>query len=351
MKKIFYLFIFLFLTLTFLPNQTQAATVKKTAPKIWSATTPEGFTPITWVKANGVASFFKAQKGNGYLDYLTIIYLPYNEIKLIASSTPQTVWGEPKSPFLSTEVNNWAFAKMATEAAKTKNPDAQFVWNMPFFNVNGTTTDLSLALKSRENNNGYITSGSRPENDILQNRRMLIIDNKSYTAQIQNFNKELFLTNGDQAVEGFDPAVVVKGDSTARLFVGVKPNGKELVIYCSRGAYLEDAVNALVSAGVPIENQMQADGGLSATCAYNLPGQYLVEPGRTLPHLMGAYSFLFKGTINNNGINVREGPGTKFKSIAKLAKGTPVVAWEEKNGWVRIDHSSQWIMKNLIKQN
>jgi len=353
MKKIIYPSLLIFLALIILPVQVDAAAVKKTTPKEWSAATPEGFTPLTWAKARGVTTFFKPQTGNGYLDYLTVIYLPYTQIRLIASSTPTTSWGVAQSPFDQPSVSNWVFSKMVTEKTKSQNPDAQFIWNMPYFNITGTTTDLSLALKSTLGSNPYITSGSRPEFDIAQNRRMLIIDNNKLTAQISDFDKNTFITSGDQAIEGFAPSVIVKGESggIARVFVGVRAAGKELVIYCSRGASIEDASNALLAAGVPLENQLQADGGASATCAYNLPGQYFVEPGRMLPHLMGAYPFLFRGTIINNGVNVRNGPGTKYKSIAKLAKGTEVTAYEEKSGWVRIDQSSQWVSKSLIKKN
>ncbi|MFA6322769.1 MAG: SH3 domain-containing protein [Candidatus Buchananbacteria bacterium] len=351
MKKIIFSSLLIICALVILPIQTQAA-AKKAAPKEWSAATPEGFTPITWAKARGVASFFKSQPRNGYLDYLTIIYLPYNQIKLITSSTPQTTWGQAQTPFTQENVSNWVFNKMVTEQTKIQNPDAKFVWNMPYFNITGTTTDLSLALKSVGPNGSYITSGSRPEADVAQNRRIIIIDNKNTTAQITNFDENVFLNNGDQAVEGFAPDVIIRGygDSSARLFVGVKNNGKELVVYCSRAAYVTDAQQALLAAGVPLENQMQADGGASATCAYNLPGQYFVEPGRMLPHLMGAYPFLYRGSILNNGINVRNGPSTKNKSLFKLNKGDNVIIYEEKSGWVRIDQSPQWVLKTLIKK-
>jgi len=182
---------------------------------------------------------------------------------------------------------------------------------------------------------------------------MLIIDNEKSTAQITDFDENVFLASGDQAVEGFAPFAIANddGDGSARLFVGVRANGKELVIYCSRGASPQEASDSLLAADVPIENQLQADGGASATCAYNMPGQYFVEPGRMLPHLMGAYSFLFRGTIVNEGVNVRVGPGIANKSIAKLSKGTPVTAYEEKNGWVKIDEqAAKWVLKTLIKQ-
>lgn len=354
MKKIIYLFLLLFFALLVLPIQTNAAAKKTSAAKIWSAATPEGFKPLSWAKARGISTFYKAQKGNGYLDYLTVIYLPYSQIRLISSTTPEISWGDVRSPFdVATQpvASNWVFPKMVTEQVKSQNPDAQFFWNMPFFNINGTMTDLSLALKSIGGPNPYITSGSRSEFDSGQSRRMLLIDNNKATAQIADFDAATFLAQGDQAVEGFAPSVMVNGDGdgSARSFIGVRSSGKELVIYCSRGATVGEASNALSAAGVPAENQMQVDGGASATCAYNLPGQYFVEPGRMLPHLMAALPFLFRGTIIKDGVNVRSGPGTKNKSIAKLNQGTSVIAYEEKNGWVRIDQSAQWVLKSLVK--
>lgn len=354
MKKIIYPIILIFLASIFVPTQANAAT---TAPQTWTATKPNGFRALTWAKARGISSFYKPQKGNGYVDYLTVIYLPYAQIKLIASTTPQTSWSEAKSPFgLHGQpfVSNWVFPKMVTEYVKEQNPRAHFFWNMPYFNITSTSTDLSLALKSTLGPSPYITSGSRPDTDVAENRRMLIIDNNKATAQITDFDVTTFLADGDQAVEGFAPSVTIKGDDSiiARLFVGVRKQGNELVVYCSRGATVDEAINALIAADVPIENQIQVDGGASATCAYNMPGQYFVEPGRMLPHLMGAYPHLFRGTIINEGVNVRVGPWITNKSIAKLSKGTAVTAYEEKNGWVKIDEqAAKWVLKTLIKQN
>ena len=161
MKKINPILLLILLALIVLPLQAEAA-AKKSATKVWSAATPASFTPLSWAKARGIATFFKPQPGNGYLDYLTIIYLPYNQIKLIASSTPQTTWGQAQAPLDQPIVSNWVFNKVVTEQIKSKNADAQFIWNLPYFNVNGTTTDLSLALKTTFATSTYITSGSRP---------------------------------------------------------------------------------------------------------------------------------------------------------------------------------------------
>jgi hypothetical protein len=305
-KKILYGLTITALVVVSFPVTTQAATTKTTATKTtakapakkpapWKPETPKNYVPITWAKANGVASFTKGQPGNGYSDYLTLIYLPYNQIKLFSSSTPRLDWGDPVLPFTVTSttstLRNWAFAKMSVELAKNANPKALFIWDAPFHNITLNTSDLSLALKSKDTDGAFITSGSRPPEDVAKPRRMLIVDNKAMKAKIVDFDETTFINEGDQGVEGFDPYVVIGGaTSTARLYLGVKPDGKELAIYCSRTASPYEAIDALTLAGVPVENQMQVDGGQSTTCAYNLPGQYFVEPGRMLPHLMGAFA-------------------------------------------------------------
>ncbi len=342
MKKSFLLFAAL--ALLSLPLQTQAAT--------WKAPTPEGYTQITWAKANGITTFMKAPEGSGHIDFLTFIYLPYNQIKLIASSTPKLDWGAGKAPFeTDTSVHNWSFAKTGAEKTKQATPTAQFVWNVPFFNYTIPMSDLSLGLKSTDATSTYITSGSRPENDVAQSRKMLLIDNKTNTAEISDFDEARFVSYGDQAVEGFAATETWKGTDTdvARLFVGVRPGGKELVVYCSQGASPNEAIAALNAAGVPTENQLQADGGSSATCGYNMAGQYFVEPGRTLTHLMGAFPFIARGTVTTDNLNVRKGPGTTFAAVRKLKKGTVVTAVEEKNGWYRISETQEWITKQYFK--
>lgn len=350
MKKIIFSFLLLLLTF-FISVPGQAAT-----PKTWTADAPQGFTALTWAKARGISSFYKAQSTNGYLDYITVVYLPYAQVKLITPAVPEVGWGIARSPFDTIALpalSNWAFSRAVTEQVKSQHPDAQFFWNMPYFNITGSTTDLSLALKSIHNGNPYITSGSRPEVDVAENRRMLIVDNKSATAAISDFDAAAFVDRGDQAVEGFAPSVSIKADGsiTSRLFVGVRAAGKELVIYCSRGATADEASNALVAAGVPSENQLQVDGGASATCAYNMPGQYFVEPGRMLPHLMAAYPFYPSGTIDAARVNVRSGPGLTNKVVKQLLKGASVKIYEEQGDWLRIDESSQWIFKPLVKRN
>ncbi len=372
MKKLFFLFILL---LGFCGSiSAEAKTVAKPAPKapaVWKPATPAGYRPITWASARGVATFMKAPANNGYLDYLTFVYLPYNQVKFVASSTPKLDWGAPRTPFdtfgelnlsavsastspanASTTIRDWAFAKMMVENMKDANPGMKFFWNVPFFNVEIPVTDLSMGLKSEDKNGPYITSGSRPDFDMAQPRRMLIVDNLSGTSSIRNFDGEAFINEGDQAVEGFDPTITVKGaGSDERLFLGVKPGGKELIIYCSQGATPMEASAALLLAGVPVENQLQADGGSSATCAYNLPGQYFVEPGRALPHLMGAQPIVGRAVVIEKLLNVRSGPGSKNKIVKKLTAKTPLIIYESKNGWLKISSNNEWVLASYVKQS
>jgi hypothetical protein len=298
MKKLFY---FLIVTTVFVSsfNSVLAATsVSKTAVPAktkaapWKPKTPEGYKPIKWTNAYGVSTFMKAPSSTGFIDYLTLVYLPYNQIQLISSPTPRIEWASGTPPLDDEAIRNWAFTKMVTEQAKEANPKATFFWDMPFHNVTLNPTDLSFALKSKDKQGAYLTSGSRPEDDMLEPRKLLLINNKTGLATTTIFDENIFKTSkADQIFEGFDPMVVPRGSATttARLYIGVKTNGKELVVYCSRGASPTEASGALLAAGVPLEGQIQADGGNSTTCGYNLPGQYFVEPGRMLPHLMATF--------------------------------------------------------------
>lgn len=362
---------------------TQAASQAGT----WKPVTPEGYTPITWAKAPGIATFFKAPNGNGSIDFLTRIYLPHNDIAFIAASSTPLDWGpaninftpenvasidtltsttDPNDPFISdvtttvitgtssVSYRNFAFARFVAETGKQFNQNAQFIWNGPFFNVTVSTTDLSLALKSTVGTTTLITSGSRPPNDMAKERRMLIINNHIGTGMIADFNESLFVSStlGDQAIEGFAPTVVkidTASPATGRLFIGISPDHKEMVIYCSQQATVNEASKALEMAGVLPENQLEADGGGSASCGYTLPGQFFVEPTRTLPLLMGAASILARGTASTDGLNVRSGPATTFSIVTKLSKGAPIRVFEEKKGWFRIG-TGQWVLGTLIKK-
>lgn len=380
-KKLFLVFLFVFI---FAAAPASAA---------WKPVTPEGYTPITWAKATGIASYFNAPSGNGNLDFITRIYLPQNQIQFIASAQPPLDWGpatanfnvvipvthstptttaiptttDPTDPFASTTITtdpvtspgievpssyrNFAFPRFAAETGKGYGKGAKFVWNGPFFNITLPTSDLSMAIKTTNGNNTLISSGARPAFDMNNARRMLLINNRTGRANIQPFNAEIFVSSasGDQGLEAFAPDVAKGSNSTARLFIGVMPSKQELVIYCSQSATIGEASRALVAAGVPVENQMEADGGGSASCGYNLPGQYFVEPSRTLPVMMGAFTLLGRGNPTTNGLNVRSGAGTTFAVVRKINKTDTVKILEEKGTWYRIG-DGEWVSKTLIKK-
>lgn len=381
MKKIFLtlLIIFSFTAIPVLAKTTRTATPKPLA--VWKPATPDGYSPITWAKAPGIITFFKAPTGNGSIDFLTRIYLPQNQIDFIASSSVPLDWGIPAPNFIpnatssnltvsetntvdhlivntstpaTNNFHNFAFVRLTAELAKQTISNARFIWNAPFFNITDPISDLSLALKTTNGTTTLITSGSRPPNDIVQDRRMLVINNQTASAIVEDFDPINFVSSslGDQAIEGFAPTVAKTdsaSDATGRLFLGVSPNNKELVVYCSQQATVSEASEALVLAGIPPEHQMEVDGGGSATCGYNLPGQFFVEPTRMLPLLMGAETILSRGVATTNGMKVRSGPATKYPIVTKLSKSTLVRVYEEKNGWLRIG-KSQWVLKTLIKK-
>lgn len=390
MRKFSIIFVLAFIFLCS-PVATKAAA--------WKPEVPEGYAPITWAKATGIASFFKAPSGSGNLDFITRIYLPQNQIQFIAStssvpldwgaanpnfttpiviknSTPSveipTTTENSNEPFQSAETTtapvaavttpmavispyrNFAFARFVAETGKVAGRDTKFIWNAPFFNITLSTSDLSMALKYTVGTTTLISSGSRPSFDVANQRRMLLINNRTGKANVQEFDADIFVSDvsGDQGFESFAPDVSKSDNasaSAARLFVGVMPSKQEIVIYCSQSATVGEASRALSLAGVPVENQLQADGGGSASCGYNLPGQYFVEPSRTLPLMMGAVTIIARGVPTTDGLNVRSGPGPKFPIVFKLKKTETVRVLEEKTGWYRIG-VGQWVSKSLIKK-
>jgi hypothetical protein len=364
MKKI-YLGLLIIFALSGLPAMAAVKTVVPAVKGPWKAAVPKGYSPITWASAPGIASFYKAPSDSGALDFLTRINLPQNQINFIlATSAPITLStansnitsSSPAIATSSSDINNspnLSFKRLGAEVAKTIDPAIKFLWDISFFNMKNGFSDLSMAAKYTVGTTTTISSGSRSVPDMALDRRMLIINNQTGRASIKDFDSTTFTSkkSGDQAVEGFSP-VVAKSDSAsgaaARLFLGVATNSQELIVYCSNSATVKEASDALSAAGVPINNQLEADGGGSASCGYNLPGQYFVEPTRTLPLLMGAKTILARAKVNAASMNVRSGPGTKYPIVAKLSKDTPIIAYEESNGWYRIG-AGQWAIKTLIK--
>jgi hypothetical protein len=365
MKKI-YLGLLVIFFLSAVPALAAAATPAK---KVWKPLAPKDYTLITWAQAPGIASFYKAPPDNGAIDFLTRVYLPQNQINFIIATSAPINLSSPDSNITSSspeltassetlgaDIDNFpnlSFKRLGGEAAKIIDPAIKFLWDVSFFNMKTGFSDLSMAAKYTFGTSTIISSGSRSVPDMALERRMLIINNQTGRAEIKDFDPAVFVNkkSGDQAVEGFAPTVGKSdnaGGGASRLFIGVATSSQELIIYCSNLATVKEASDALVAAGVPINNQLQADGGGSTACGYNLPGQYFVEPTRTLPLLMGAKTIVARGVVNASTMNVRSGPGTKYPIVAKLTKGAPIMAMEEKNGWYRIGEN-QWAIKTLIK--
>lgn len=316
-----------------------------------AAESPLGYTPLTWVGEEGITSYMKAPTSVGYIDYLTVIDLSKNDIQLFSSSTPKVYEGPAISPFTDALSKNWLFARTIVESLKSAHTEAAFIWNAPFFNVEMSTTVLSMALKSTDSEGPYITTGGRPAPDMAQDRKMLIVDNKTKTARVADFDETSFVNEGDQAVEGFHPLGLPSEQlvQAARLYLGVRNAGKELVVYCSKSASRQEASAALEAAGVPVTDQIQLDGGGSATCGYNLPGMYFVEPNRALSHIMAAVPSFAEGTVTINNLNVRSGIGTSHSVTRRLALNETVTLYEKKDGWVRIS-DTEWISGQFVKE-
>jgi len=358
MKKIYFSLMIVLVLTAALPALAATAPAKK----VWQPIAPKGYAPITWASAPGIASFYRAAADNGALDFVTRIYLPQNQINFILStSSPKILNSASTSTAITantfggdmTNFSNLSFKRLAAETAKIIDPAIKFLWDVSFFNMKSPFSDLSMAAKYTFGTTTIISSGSRSVPDMALPRRMLLINNQTGRASIKDFDAAAFTSpkSGDQALEGFSPAVA-KSDSAgglaSRLFLGVDTTNQELIIYCSQAATVNEASNALIAAGVPLANQLEADGGASAACGYNLPGQYFVEPTRSLPILMGAKTILARGTANAKTVNVRSGPGTKFPIVTHLTKGAAIIAYGESNGWYRIG-DGQWAIKTLIK--
>jgi len=326
-------------------------------------TAPSGYSAITWAKAPGIASFFKAPENGGAIDFLTRIDLARNQISFIlATNTPlaadsgTTVAETGATSTAAADMGaypNLSFQRLGAEMTKFLSSSTKFLWNAPFFNMKPGFSDLSMAVRYVSGTASVISGGSRSIPDMARSRRMLIINNRTHQATIGNFDAAVFLdaSKGDLAIEGFAPTVPMSDDASAaaaRLFLGVSADGKELAVYCSRLATVEEASNALALAGIPAESQLQLDGGGSASCGYNLPGQYLVEPIRSLPLMMGAQTIPVRTAVVAKLSNIRRGPGLDYGVIRQVVTGATVQIHEEKNGWYRIG-VGEWIYKAQVK--
>jgi|GEM_PF-1246316 len=341
MNKYFGLFLLLISALFVFPSAASALDFK---------TFDTEFEKINWVGDEGINTYIKTPESVGYIDFITVIDLTQNDIKMMTAPSSTRQLTEPSKFETPDDLSqNWTFTRGELESFKKANPEAKFVWDAAFFNLASSTSMLALSLKSEDEDGVYITSGARAEFDMDFRRRMLIIDNENDSAKILDFDREIFIRDGDQAIEGFHPFGKPEVRQTSRVFVGVRNQGKELLVYCSKSASQEEAVAALELAGVSEANQMELDGGGSAACGYNLPGHYFVEPVRPVPIVMGAFPSLEEGSVTIEGLNVRTGIGTSNPAVRKLSLGTKVKIYEEKDGWMRISEN-EWVYGKFIQK-
>lgn len=359
MKK---LFVILLVVASMSATPTFAAAKKTVAPKkpAWETVAPAGYSPITWASAPGIASFFKPPTDNGAIDFLTRINLQKNQINFIISPDAGAVIPDPLADSAmdaaSKEISAYpalSFKRIVAEASKAIDPAIKFIWDAPFFNMGLVTSDLSMAVKYTVGDKTVTSGGTRSAADMSLPRRMLLINNKTGKAVIQDFDQAVFTDpkSGDTALEGFSSAVEKSDNQSAsasRLFIGVSEDGQGLAIYCSRSATVREASNALIAAGIAADKILQADGGGSTACGYNMPGQFFVEPIRTLPMLMGAKTIMLRAKVTSDTLNVRSGPGTKYSIVSKLSKGDAITAYGELSGWYRIG-DGRWVIKTMVK--
>ena len=245
MKKLF-LCLIVACALSAVPALAASKTAAPAAKPAWQPLPPDGYTSITWAKAPGIASFFKAPDDSGAIDFVTRIYLPQNQINFILSTSAPIVLDPavrvtvsdsevsassptPKANVKSADIGdypNMSFPRFGAEATKALTPSVKFLWDAPFFNMKPQYSDLSMATKYLAKTTTVISRGSRSIPDMAQPRRMLIVDNKTGKAIIGDFDSAIFTDSksGDLALEGFSPAVAKSdsaGGAASRLFLGV----------------------------------------------------------------------------------------------------------------------------------
>jgi hypothetical protein len=111
--------------------------------------------------------------------------------------------------------HNFAFDRFVAEAGKVLASDAKFIWNAPFFNITLPTSDLSLALKSIVGTSTLVSSGSRPSFDMVNSRRMLLVNNRTGRASVQDFDAEIFEMHHRNKVDAPSGTALSLGEAIA----------------------------------------------------------------------------------------------------------------------------------------
>jgi uncharacterized protein YgiM (DUF1202 family) len=118
----------------------------------------------------------------------------------------------------------------------------------------------------------------------------------------------------------------------------------------SKGTALKDNVNVRARAHKDSEVIAQLKKGETVDVVER-KGTWLriTAPGNTKCYVSS--KFLKNGMIEGESINVRCGPGTSFREIGKLPKGTKVEVVSAKTDWTQIKPTSQctgWVAAELI---
>jgi len=55
-----------------------------------------------------------------------------------------------------------------------------------------------------------------------------------------------------------------------------------------------------------------------------------------------------KAMVTANSLNIRSGPASGFSMLGNLPKEAPVLVYETKDGWSRIDINEKWVSSQFL---
>lgn len=94
--------------------------------------------------------------------------------------------------------------------------------------------------------------------------------------------------------------------------------------------------------GYPLKVLQTKGGWIKVTDYENDTGWIYKKLVNRSPHLI----------VKKKIVNIRSGPGTKYKIIRKAQSGVVFRTLERKNGWVKVKHEEEnvvgWVMRSLL---
>lgn len=248
----------------------------------WNPDPPTGFEELPNLREKGLRVYWAPST---YPDYLA--YINLREVRLASVLFEDKPQAKGQSPVPFNEFSSLLFPRGSVNDAERKVANGIFFFNTAFNNGDQKVdpTEISFSLKS----GSVRTGGTRPMINDGQQKFMLVIHNDLSVAKVVPSDVAILRGDaGDQIVEGLGPLEVPPGTPqyAARVMVGVRPGGTEVVIYCSASASHDDAKLVLDAASVPADARVQLDGGSSATCGKR--GIYFPYSPRRLPAFMVA---------------------------------------------------------------